>query len=83
MKYAIISEIEIIERRIPYDVDKLLLDFQNSCLFRAAPVWSSIIIKELKDGLEYAMLFLNFVNEYAKNKRPRASVYNPDMGRSI
>ena len=61
------NQVQINERRVPYDMDKLVTDFQKSSLFETAPVWSSIILREMATGFEDVQFFLQFVNDYAKN----------------
>ena len=59
------EEVTIIERRVRYNVDKLIIEFQNSSLFEAAPVWCTVILKEMEAGFERVLPFLQFVEEYA------------------
>jgi len=59
------EKIDITERRVQYDFDKLLHEFQNSSLFEAAPVWCNIILKEMTARFGCVLPFLQFVNEYA------------------
>jgi predicted phosphodiesterase len=59
------NHIDIVERRVPYDFDKLINDFKSSSLFDAAPVWCDIILNELNTGFSRALPFLQFANEYA------------------
>jgi predicted phosphodiesterase len=59
------NEINIIERRVLYDIDKLKLDLKNSSLYKAAPVWIKVILGEIDTKFDYAMSFLQFAESYA------------------
>lgn len=59
------NHLHVEERRASYDINKLKLGFQNSNLFKAAPVWSGVILREMTAGFEAAQFFLQFVNDYA------------------
>lgn len=59
------SEIQIEERRVPYDLDHLINEYRRSDLFAAAPVWSRVILQEMKTGFEAAHFFLKYAEDYA------------------
>ena len=59
------DQINITERRVPYDAEKLAQKLKNSDLYKAAPVWSEIILEEMNVKFELALTFLQFVESYA------------------
>lgn len=61
------NKINILERRVLYDIDKLKLDLKNSSLYESAPVWISVILREIDAKFDYAMSFLQFAESYAND----------------
>lgn len=57
--------LQIEERRVPYDIDRLISKYRRSSLYEAAPVWSRVIMQEMAAEFEVAQLFLQSVNDYA------------------
>jgi len=59
------KEISVIERRVQYDIDKLANSLRNSDLYKAAPVWTGIILDEIAFKFDLAEPFLAFAENYA------------------
>jgi len=68
------KQVTVTERRVRYDIDKLASNLRNSDLYKAAPVWTGIILDEIDFKFELAGPFLKFVEDYASkigdNVRP-------------
>ena len=68
--------ISVDEKRLPVDTEKYIHILRSSDQFKYAAVWSKIIEKELRTGLEHLYFFLCYVEEYANKigdkRRPYA-----------
>ncbi len=53
------------ERRVPYDTPALIRALRDSSLYRQAPVWSEIIVREVEDARNYIIGFFGFAEKYA------------------
>lgn len=65
---------KINERRIPYDVENLIRDYEDSELYKEARVFCGLIAIHLTKGREYMSSFFEYVDNYANrvndSKRP-------------
>jgi len=59
------GNINITECRANYDIEKLIQNMKNSDLYKAAPVWSEIMLEQLTYCFEVARPFLDFTEQYA------------------
>ncbi len=59
------GEVNLEEKRVPFDMDGYLAMFRKSVQFREVPVWSRLIMKQLETRKEYISLFLQYMEEYA------------------
>lgn len=59
------NDCKVLERRVPYDIEKAIDNLKKSGLYHKATVMSSIIIDELRTGLSQIHAFLKFVDTYA------------------
>jgi len=59
------SNIKITEHRAKYDIKKSIQNMKNSDLYKAAPVWSELMIMQLDTCFEYAWPFIEFADKYA------------------
>jgi len=59
------SKVKITERRPQYDTERLVQNFINSDLYKAAPVWSKLILEQLTGRFEIVWSFLVFAEKYA------------------
>ncbi len=70
------GQVEIEEKRVPFDKDKYIAEVKQSGQYREANVWSKVIIREQESSLEHMYFFLAFVGQYAKEigdeRRPYA-----------
>lgn len=55
------------ERRCHYDLDKVITALKSSPLYGEATLWSDIMIKELRTGIENVGFFLPFAEKYARS----------------
>lgn len=60
------GKIEVVERRVPFDIDEYLNIFLKSEQFEKANIWSKVIVKELKTNREHLTFFLRFAEDYAQ-----------------
>lgn len=61
------GEITWEERRVPFDTEGYIGGLKQSDQYRAARVWSEIIIRELRTGREHLTFFLQYVREYVES----------------
>lgn len=70
------GKVSVEEKRIPFDMEEYIQILRNSDQSKYANVWTKIIEKELKTGLEHLYFFLCYVEEYANKigdiRRPYA-----------
>ena len=59
------GQISVEEKRIPFAMEEYIISLQNSDQYKYATVWTKIIEKELRTGLEHLYFFLRFVESYA------------------
>ena len=70
------NQICITERRIPYDIDSIFLEFKDSDLYKEAPVWSGIVLEEATMKFARALPFLRFVDSYANKINDHVRPYS-------
>ena len=56
---------EVEERRVKYDVERLIRDMARSTQYASARVFSEIVMQELRERREYLYFFLQFAEAYA------------------
>ena len=70
------GQVNITEKRVPFDRASYIRAVADSGQFREAGVWSRVIIRELSTSLEHMYYFLAFAEQYAKEigdgRRPYA-----------
>ena len=59
------NQAHITERRVKYDVNKLIHNMRNSDAYKAVPVWGEIVLQTLDARFERTLSFLQFVENYA------------------
>jgi predicted phosphodiesterase len=68
-KYTILDSsdgvFKIEERAVEYDVEQTIRQLRESSLYNAAPVWSDIMIEQLKTGRDHVSFFLNALKNFA------------------
>lgn len=57
---------QVIERRIPYDIQSTLQDAQHSTLYEASSIWCNIIFKQLLSAADEIIVFFQHVESVAK-----------------
>ncbi|MCL2360456.1 MAG: metallophosphoesterase family protein [Defluviitaleaceae bacterium] len=70
------GQIRITEHRAQYDTDKLIENMKKSELYKAAPVWSEIMLWQLVTRFELAWPFLEFVKKYADDTNDSVRPYS-------
>ncbi len=70
------GQVTIEEKRLSFPMEEYTDILRKSDQYEEAKVWTKIIIKELRSGLEHLYFFLRYVEEYAEktedNRRPFA-----------
>lgn len=70
------GQVIVEEKRIPFDKEEYIQILRNSDQIKYANVWTKIIEKELKTGLEHLYFFLCYAEQYANQigdtRRPYA-----------
>jgi predicted phosphodiesterase len=75
------SDIQIIERRVTYDVKKAGDSLINSDFFQIAPFWGNLSRAELENAKSAIMPFLKFVENLAVEKNDRKRPYSNELWR--
>lgn len=60
------GEVNIKERRVPFDTTAYVQTFRQSDQYKRANVWSRINVMELEQRREHMMFFLQYAEEYAR-----------------
>lgn len=70
------GQVSVEEKRLPFETEEYINILRNSNQYKYATVWTKIIEKELRTGLEHLYFFLHFVEDYANKigdvRRPYA-----------
>ncbi len=61
------GQVQVEERRIPYDVETLITQAMGTGQYEAAPIWSEIIFSEWRTGREKVYQFLHHCQRYAES----------------
>ena len=72
------GQVSVEEKRIPFDMEEYIQTIRKSDQFKYANVWTKIIEKELKAGLEHLYFFLRYVEKYANKIGDMRSPYAVD-----
>ena len=70
------NQVNVTERRVRYDSDKLRSDLKNSDLYKAASVWMGVVLKHMDAKFDCFNPFLQFVDSYANKINDHVRPYS-------